>query len=64
MFYVVHDIEKDEHTWTNTSPLHIHHHCWHLGFARILSTNFQRFGIPGSQLHPGMPELCSRNLYQ
>jgi hypothetical protein len=47
--------EKSEHTWTSTSPLHIHHHCCYPGFARILSTGSQLSGIPGSQLHPGMP---------
>lgn len=48
-------IDKFKHTWTNTSPLHIHLHYCYPGFAKILSTNSQPFGIPGSQLHPGMP---------
>jgi len=57
----VHRIKEFKRTWTNTSPLRIHLHCCYPGSAKILSTNSQLSGIPGSQLHPGMPVQFSRN---
>lgn len=49
--------------WINTS-LEIHHHYYHPGFARILSTDSLLCVIPCSQIHPAKPHSVLHRCYK